>query len=131
MSDDEDMGDDVGGTYELPEASRKEQAAQERLIQELELKQKMKAVVVPTDDKRVRAMLRQLGEPVTLFGERELERRERCVGDQTRTRSGGCVCAARHAAAAGLPLSLASQAPPIRALARTFDALRRLCRRRR
>jgi len=119
MSDDEDMGDDVGGTYELPEASRKEQAAQERLIQELELKQKMKAVVVPTDDKRVRAMLRQLGEPVTLFGERELERRERCVGVWGhQTRSGALRSPFAAAAAVAAMCLPAGQRPPIRARSR-------------
>jgi U4/U6 small nuclear ribonucleoprotein PRP4 len=34
-------------------------------------------MAVPTDDKAVRAMLRARGEPVTLFGEREMERRDR------------------------------------------------------
>lgn len=32
---------------------------------------------MPTDDQAVRAMLRSRGEPVTLFGEREMERRDR------------------------------------------------------
>ena len=37
----------------------------------------MAAMVVPTDGGDVRAWLRKLGEPVTLFGERAMERRER------------------------------------------------------
>lgn len=37
----------------------------------------MAEIVVPVLDVDVRATLRKLGEPVTLFGEREMERRER------------------------------------------------------
>lgn len=35
------------------------------------------ALAVPTNDMAVRARLRRLGEPITLFGEREMERRDR------------------------------------------------------
>lgn len=59
-------------TYDLPEASNKEKLAQEALLKEYELKRKAKTIVVPTDDGRVRDMLRQMGEPITLFGEREV-----------------------------------------------------------
>lgn len=70
--------DDQGGpTFDLPEASRRELEAQEQRIAEFELRRKVRMTVVPTDDAKVRQMLRQLGEPVTLFGEREMERRER------------------------------------------------------
>lgn len=41
-------------------------------MREIELRRKMKATVVPTNDADVRKMLRQLGEPITLFGEREV-----------------------------------------------------------
>jgi U4/U6 small nuclear ribonucleoprotein PRP4 len=34
-------------------------------------------IAVPTDDKKVRARLRELGEPITLFGEAPAERRDR------------------------------------------------------
>ncbi|EFN58103.1 hypothetical protein CHLNCDRAFT_20357 [Chlorella variabilis] len=50
---------------------------QEELMKEIELRRKMKATVVPTNDQEVRRMLRQLREPITLFGEREMERRDR------------------------------------------------------
>lgn len=43
-------------------------------MREIELRRKMKATVVPTADSEVRRMLRQLGEPITLFGEREVRR---------------------------------------------------------
>ena len=32
----------------------------------------MRSLVVPTNDREVRALLRSLGEPITLFGEREV-----------------------------------------------------------
>lgn len=40
------------------------------ILDELERKKKARALAVPTDDKLVRARLRELGEPITLFGER-------------------------------------------------------------
>lgn len=68
------MAEDGGGatTYALPEASNKERIEQEKLLQEYELRRKAKSVVVPTDDGRVRQMLRQINEPITLFGEKEV-----------------------------------------------------------
>jgi len=50
---------------------------QEQLIQEFELKRRAQAIIVPTNDGAVRDQLRSLGEPITLFGEREPERRDR------------------------------------------------------
>ncbi|XP_020108920.1 U4/U6 small nuclear ribonucleoprotein PRP4-like protein [Ananas comosus] len=41
------------------------------------MKRRAYAMAVPTNDSAVRARLRRLGEPVTLFGEREMERRDR------------------------------------------------------
>lgn len=41
------------------------------------MKRRAMALAVPTNDKAVRQRLRLLGEPVTLFGEREMERRDR------------------------------------------------------
>ncbi|KAL6751821.1 WD40-repeat-containing domain protein [Haematococcus lacustris] len=64
-------------TFDLPEASNKEKLEQEKLLHEYELKRKAKTIVVPTDDGKVKQMLRQLKEPITLFGEKEMERRER------------------------------------------------------
>lgn len=40
------------------------------LLDELERKKKARNMAVPTDDGRVRARLREIGEPITLFGER-------------------------------------------------------------
>lgn len=44
------------------------------ILDELERKKKARALAVPTDDKLVRARLRELGEPITLFGERVRDR---------------------------------------------------------
>ncbi len=58
--------------HTLPQAMTKEKLEQQNLLNEYELKRKAKTVVVPTEDARVRAVLRQMGEPMTLFGEREV-----------------------------------------------------------
>ena len=50
-------------------------------MREIELRRKMRATVVPTNDGEVRRMLRQLGEPVTLFGEREVRTAVVCMGE--------------------------------------------------
>lgn len=47
------------------------------LIDQLERKKIANQVTVPTDDTKVRNWLRQLFEPITLFGEGNLERRQR------------------------------------------------------
>ena len=40
------------------------------ILDELERKKKARSMAVPTDDNRVKACLREIGEPITLFGER-------------------------------------------------------------
>ena len=50
---------------------------QEAVLNELQLRRRARSLAVPTQDKAVRAALRSRGEPITLFGEREMERRER------------------------------------------------------
>ena len=40
------------------------------ILDELERKKKARSMAVPTDDNRVKARLREIGEPITLFGER-------------------------------------------------------------
>lgn len=69
-TDDEDR-------YVLSEAGRQAKERQEKAIQELLLKRRAFAMAVPTNDAAVRTRLRRLGEPITLFGEREMERRDR------------------------------------------------------
>lgn len=79
---DEEMGSDrgTGGSvqeYEISEESRIVRERQEKAMQELLMKRRAAALAVPTNDMAVRARLRRLGEPITLFGEREMERRDR------------------------------------------------------
>ena len=40
------------------------------MLDELERRRRARLMAVPTDDGRVRARLREIGEPITLFGER-------------------------------------------------------------
>lgn len=54
------------------QAQKREREEQEKLLKEFELRRQIKATVVPTDDGKVRAMLRALREPITLFGEKEV-----------------------------------------------------------
>ncbi|KZT18652.1 U4/U6 snRNP-specific spliceosomal protein [Neolentinus lepideus HHB14362 ss-1] len=49
------------------------------ILDELERKKKARSMAVPTDDNRVKARLRELGEPITLFGERAADRRDRLI----------------------------------------------------
>lgn len=60
--------------YALPAASGKQASA---VLDDFARKRKVAAVPVPTDDKRVRADLRSRGQPITLFGERPEDRRDR------------------------------------------------------
>lgn len=63
--------------YEVSEESRQVRERQEKAMQEFLMKRRASALAVPTNDMAVRARLRRLGEPITLFGEREMERRDR------------------------------------------------------
>ncbi|KAL1351220.1 hypothetical protein HN51_015157 [Arachis hypogaea] len=79
-SDNDDAGGRVNqgaGEYEISEESRLVRERQEKAMQELMMKRRAAALAVPTNDMAVRARLRRLGEPITLFGEREMERRDR------------------------------------------------------
>ena len=49
------------------------------LSAQLDARKLARSLAVPTSDPKVRLRLRQLGEPVTCFGEREMDRRERLV----------------------------------------------------
>jgi len=61
----EDVDYALGGS-----SSERARAENQALLDELEKKRKARSIAVPTDDTRVRARLRELGEPITLFGER-------------------------------------------------------------
>ncbi|EMD38941.1 hypothetical protein CERSUDRAFT_47016 [Gelatoporia subvermispora B] len=49
------------------------------ILDELERKKKARSLAVPTDDNRVKGRLREIGEPITLFGERAADRRDRLI----------------------------------------------------
>ncbi|KAI0343076.1 U4/U6 snRNP-specific spliceosomal protein [Trametopsis cervina] len=64
------------GNYLSSERARMENKV---LLDELERKKKARSLAVPTDDNRVKARLREIGEPITLFGERAADRRDRLI----------------------------------------------------
>ncbi|KAL3632518.1 hypothetical protein CASFOL_025502 [Castilleja foliolosa] len=63
--------------YEISEESKLAKERQEKAVQDYLAKRRAAALAVPTNDNAVRARLRRLNEPITLFGEREMERRDR------------------------------------------------------
>lgn len=65
MPDLETLVDD--GNYLGSERARLENQV---ILDELERKKKARALAVPTDDNKVKLRLREIGEPITLFGER-------------------------------------------------------------
>ena len=62
-----------GACLQTSNAQRQEQ---QQVVEEIELRRKMKSLVVPTVDADVRKLLRRLGEPITLFGERQVSSAE-------------------------------------------------------
>lgn len=69
--------DTSAAEYDISEESRRVRERQEQLMQQLLMRRRAYALAVPTNDSAVRARLRSLNHPITLFGEREMERRER------------------------------------------------------
>ncbi|QRV88655.1 U4/U6 small nuclear ribonucleoprotein Prp4 [Ceratobasidium sp. AG-Ba] len=59
--------------------SDRARAENQALINELDRKKRARQMAVPTDDNRVKARLREIGEPITLFGERAADRRDRLI----------------------------------------------------
>jgi hypothetical protein len=70
-------------TFALSAGSQAAKVAQEAAMREQEIARKARSVVVPTNDNLVRKRLRELGEPITLFGERV---------SCTRARINRCCC---------------------------------------
>lgn len=56
----------------MVQGSRHAQLLQEEAVRQVETRRRMRQTVVPVIDADVRSTLRQLGEPITLFGEREV-----------------------------------------------------------
>lgn len=81
--DDDEMLDyanvPVDHNYSIPSTARAGIAPEKAsaILSQMDRKQKAAAILVPTDDGRVRARLRELGEPITLFGEGPGDRRDR------------------------------------------------------
>jgi U4/U6 small nuclear ribonucleoprotein PRP4 len=67
---DRDYNLPTGGSGVAPEKAS-------AILSQFDRRRRAAATVVPTDDGRVRARLRELGEPITLFGEGPAERRDR------------------------------------------------------
>jgi U4/U6 small nuclear ribonucleoprotein PRP4 len=59
----------------MTQAGQRQREEQEKLLREFELRRRIRSTVVPTDDIKVRTMLRALGEPITLFGEKEVSKK--------------------------------------------------------
>jgi U4/U6 small nuclear ribonucleoprotein PRP4 len=70
-----DAEDEVG--YEVSDDHRAARERHERAVQELLQRRRAYAMAVSINESTVRTRLRRLGEPITLFGEREMERRDR------------------------------------------------------
>lgn len=73
------MDDDIEFEDLLTEATGASEAHPETqaLLAELERKTKARKLIVPTKDLDVRHKLREMGQPITLFGERQADRRDR------------------------------------------------------
>jgi U4/U6 small nuclear ribonucleoprotein PRP4 len=82
-ADDTDMGISladlpVDQDYEMPGSAAGIPSERVSALQaQFDRKRRAAATVVPTDDTRVRMRLRELGEPITLFGEGPADRRDR------------------------------------------------------
>ncbi|XP_029942701.1 U4/U6 small nuclear ribonucleoprotein Prp4 [Salarias fasciatus] len=74
-----------GETLEMEErVSERQQEA----LAEFERRRRARQITVSTDDAEVKACLRALGEPITLFGEGPADRRESCYGNAYATNRG-------------------------------------------
>ena len=73
----EDIQEATG--YEQGLAAEYARQENQAILEELERKKRARSIAVPTDDGRVRKRLRDLGEPITLFGERAADRRARLI----------------------------------------------------
>lgn len=76
------------------QGSRQAQILQEEAVRQMEIRRRMRAEVVPTQDGDVRRMLRQLEHPITLFGEREVRFLRQLLSQRFYWTSGLCCCTA-------------------------------------
>ncbi|KAK4634927.1 hypothetical protein CLAFUW4_00510 [Fulvia fulva] len=75
--------------YQIPSAPGEPSQHAASVLGEFARKRKAAALAVPTDDQRVRTELRARGEPITLFGERKEDRRDRLRSLMLREQEGG------------------------------------------
>lgn len=66
-----------GPALGLSESAKASQTRQAELLAQVDAMRRARTIVVPTNDSTVRQKLRELGHPITLFGERAPGRRER------------------------------------------------------
>lgn len=62
---------------DFSEESKKEREKYNEVIRQMEVKRRARMMTVPTNDKDVKKKLREMGDPICLFGEKAPERRER------------------------------------------------------
>lgn len=75
--------------YEVSEDSKKAQKRHEEKVQQLLMRRRANALAVMTNDGAVRSRLRSLQQPITLFREREMERRDRLCAVMARLDADG------------------------------------------
>ncbi|KAG0336580.1 hypothetical protein BG004_007986 [Podila humilis] len=63
--------------HELTESSKRARDQHMEVLEMFERKKRARTLAVPTEDRKVRERLRELGEPVCLFGEDNMDRRSR------------------------------------------------------
>ncbi len=68
---------------DLNEESKASQAQHEEVMRRYEAQKRARSIAVPTATEEVKAMLRVLSQPVTLFGENPMDRRDRLRGKNT------------------------------------------------
>ncbi|KAK0543679.1 hypothetical protein OC846_006331 [Tilletia horrida] len=73
----DDLESDDTYRREDPDSISRARTEQAALLASLEQKKAIRTVAVPTNDAQVRQRLREMGQPITLFGEREADRRHR------------------------------------------------------
>ncbi|KAI9236645.1 MAG: U4/U6 snRNP-specific spliceosomal protein [Podila humilis] len=67
----------IDDKYELTDNSKRARDQQMEILEMFERKKRARTLAVPTEDRKVREKLREMGEPVCLFGEDNMDRRAR------------------------------------------------------
>lgn len=67
--------------YNMTRLTQEEEKEKEEVAEMFRRKQMAKTVIIPTSDAEVKQKLRELGKPICLFGEKQVDRRERLRKD--------------------------------------------------